>query len=83
MAFKTYLFFYFLINFIIVALQCCVNFYCTAKWVSHTYKYIPSLEKINKSKIVFEAGVNTGNKDSEIFNDTGLLVILCDPYSHG
>ena len=24
----------------IVDLQCCVNFYCTAKWTSHTYKYI-------------------------------------------
>ena len=33
--------------------------------------------------MVFEAGLSRGNKDSKIFNDTGLLVILCDPYSYG
>ena len=27
----------------IVALQCCVGFYCTARWISHTYTYVPSL----------------------------------------
>ena len=27
----------------IVALQCCVGVYCTAKWISHTYTYIPFL----------------------------------------
>ena len=34
----------FLINFYwsIVALQCCVSFYRTAKWISYTYTYIPS-----------------------------------------
>ena len=26
--------------FSIVTLQCCVSFYCTAKWKSHTYKYM-------------------------------------------
>ena len=26
----------------IVALHCCVSFYCTAKWISHMYTYIPS-----------------------------------------
>ena len=26
----------------IVALQCCVSFYCIAKWISHTYTYFPS-----------------------------------------
>ena len=26
----------------IVTLQCCVGFYSTAKWISHTYTYIPS-----------------------------------------
>ena len=25
----------------IVALQCCVSFYCIAKWISHTYTYFP------------------------------------------
>ena len=27
----------------IVALQYCVSFYCTTKWISHTYTSIPSL----------------------------------------
>ena len=26
----------------IVAFQCCISFYCTAKWISYTYTYIPS-----------------------------------------
>ena len=26
-----------------VALKCCVGFHCTAKWISYTYTYIPSL----------------------------------------
>ena len=26
----------------IVAFQCCVSFYCTAKWISYTCTYIPS-----------------------------------------
>ena len=36
---------FFLINFYwsILALQCCVSFYCTAKWISYTLTYIPSL----------------------------------------
>ena len=25
------------------ALQCCFNFYCTTKWISYMYTYIPSL----------------------------------------
>ena len=42
----TYVFFYefFKINFYwsIFALQCCVSFYYTAKWVSYTYTFISS-----------------------------------------
>ena len=32
----------FLFDWSIVALQCCVSFYCRAKWISHTCTYIPS-----------------------------------------
>ena len=36
------LFFFKYFNFIIVDLQCCVSFRCTAKWFSYTYTYIHS-----------------------------------------
>ena len=37
--------FFFLINFYwcMVALQCCVSFYCITKWISHTHTYMPSV----------------------------------------
>ena len=30
----------FFLNWSIVSLHCCVNFYCTANWISHTCAYI-------------------------------------------
>ena len=39
---KHLIFFFFNFYWSIVDLQCCVSFWCTAKWISYTYTYIHS-----------------------------------------
>ena len=36
-------FIYLFLNWSKIALQCCVSFWCTVKWISYMYTYIPSL----------------------------------------
>ena len=38
----------------IVALQCCISFYCRAKWISHTRTYIPSVSDFLPIQITTE-----------------------------
>ena len=33
----------------IIALQCCASFFCTMKWISYVYTYIPSLMSLPPS----------------------------------